>query len=146
MSKLACVLTVLAIVAGGALFWRLAGTKEVETVFEPPTKILEAGSPCPWRNLESDMTNWFPGATGYEVHDLTLSSQRLVLQQKLGRALLPGEMSLRYYLIDSGTAHVGSVLPSRVKGPHGAIEIVTAIDGEATPPLQLGAKLLRSTL
>src|SRR5262245_24070141 len=116
MSRMTLPLLALAVGTIGILTWSLVGKKNVETVFEPPSRPIEAGTPCPWRNAESDLTNWFPGATGYETRDLILSGKRLILQERLGRAVLPDEMALHYYSVRAGTTNLGSVLPRRIKG------------------------------
>lgn len=73
------------------------------------------------------MTNWFPGATQYQPHDLILSDKRTEVRARLGRELQPEEMALHTYLIKSNDLQVGSVLTRRIKAAHGAIELAVAI-------------------
>jgi hypothetical protein len=111
----------------------LAKHRPLETL---PTKglvvIPEAAPPCPWRNAQADLTNWFPGATGYSISDQILSGKRLELQKRLGRSLLPEENALHIYIIARNTAPLGTVLTRRFKGSGGAMEIALALDPQNT--------------
>ena len=119
-----------AVVVCAAAAWLFLGARETHVVYEPPVKQIEPASPCPWRDAEQDMMNWFPGATKYTTHDVILSGQRTELQQKLGRMLQPEEMALHTYLVARNDQQVGTVLTRRVKGDHGAIEFVLGLDSE----------------
>lgn len=99
-----------------------------ETIFEPTIKTIETQTPCPWSNAETELTNWFPGATGYSVQDVALSGKRLELQRRLGRPLLPEDMELHSYAVSSNGSVIGTVLTRRIKGEHGAIELALALD------------------
>jgi hypothetical protein len=100
----------------------------IETVFEPTIRQVDPQSPCAWNNAETDLTNWFSGATGYVVQDLVLSGKRISLQEQIGRPLRPEEMLLHCYLVQSNQADIGTVLTRRFKGEHGAIEFALALD------------------
>lgn len=119
----------LLLLAASAFAWLARSHRPaMETVYEPPVAKIEPAPPAPWRHADSDLTNWFPGATGFIAHDLILSGKRVQLQQELGRELRPEEMALHVYLVASNATHLGSVLTRRIKAPHGALEIALALD------------------
>jgi hypothetical protein len=117
------------VLAVGAVCWSLVARRD-EAVYEPHIPKIEANAPCPWRGAEHDMSNWFPNATRSETRDLILSDKRVALEEQLGRRLLPEEMALHYFEVQNGTTTVGYVLPRRLKGQNGAIEIVVVLDSE----------------
>ena len=120
----------LVLILGVTIAVYFSTSRESNTVYDPPIKHIDPASPCPWRDAETDMTNWFPGATQYQPHDLILSDKRTELRAKLGRELQPEEMALHMYLIKSNDLQVGSVLTRRIKAAHGAIELAVAVDPE----------------
>lgn len=83
---------------------------------------------CPWRDPAADLKRFFPNADHYETETRILSALRLELQQRLGRPPTADENALHLYRIRSGQTLLGSVLTRRVKGTHGAIELVLAVD------------------
>jgi hypothetical protein len=99
-----------------------------EAVFAPKSSRKEAAPLCPWREPEADLRRFFPGATQYRAETSILSGMRVDLARRLGRPVLPEENALRIYRVLSEGVVVGMVLLRRVKGEHGAIEIVTAVD------------------
>ncbi len=123
--KLALVLTLLGSIA--AVLYITRSSREPNTIFEPDIRPVEAGTPCPWRDADMDLTNWFPGATKYEVRDFVLSAKRLQLQKRLGRSVRPDEMALHCYPVLSNDIQIGLVLTRRLKGEHGAIEVALAL-------------------
>jgi hypothetical protein len=123
-------LLALALAALGALAYRWRTFHESHAVFEPVIPKIEAKTPCPWRDAETDMTNWFPGATKYLVQDLILSGKRLQLQERLGRPVLSDEMALHCYPVLSNDISLGTVLTRRTKGEHGAIEVALALNSD----------------
>ena len=123
--KLAAVLGLVGLAT--VLYFR-SSSRESHAIFEPDVRPVEAATPCPWREAETDTTNWFPGATKYSIRDLVLSGKRLQLQERLGRPLLPEEMALHCYPVLSNDLQIGTVLTRRLKGEHGAIEIALALD------------------
>lgn len=120
----------LLLILGAAAVFHFASSREANTVFEPPVKVIEPASPCPWRDAEQDMTNWFPGATQYRAHDTVLSGKRTELRAQLGREMHPEEMALHTYIITSNDTPLGTVLTRRIKAKHGAIELAIALDTE----------------
>jgi hypothetical protein len=93
---------------------------------------IDTAPPCPWREPESDLAAFFPGATGYQTENRILSAKRLELARRLGRMPTAEENSLRAYCVYRGEQPVGHILMRRAKGQFGAIEIVLAVaqDGE----------------
>jgi hypothetical protein len=127
--KLAFLLA-LALAALGAVAYSWRTSHESHAVFEPVIPKIESTTPCPWRDAETDMTNWFPGATKYLVQDLILSGKRLQLQERLGRPVLSDEMALHCYPVLSNDVSLGTVLTRRTKGEHGAIEVALALNSD----------------
>lgn len=129
--RLAVLTLALAVGAAFALFPK----RTSEEIYEPSIRPIEPGNPCPWRNADRDLTDWFSSGAVPLARDLILSGERLALQERLGRAVRPEEMSLRYYVVQAGSeaaaAPLGYVLPRRMKGPHGAIEFVLGLDPES---------------
>jgi hypothetical protein len=82
---------------------------------------------CPWRNPEADLKALFPGATGYRLDRRVLSGQRLELERRLGRRPTAEESALNLYRVHDPAGAMGIVIPQRVKGEYGAIELVIAI-------------------
>lgn len=121
---------ILALVGLGAFLCLRQLSRESHTVFEPDVRRVEPVTPCPWRDAETDMTNWFAGATRYFVQDLVLSGKRLQLQERLGRPVRPEEMALHCYPVLSNETPLGTVLTRRIKAENGAMEIALALDAE----------------
>jgi len=95
----------------------------------------------PWRDPRGDMARFFPGATGYESETRILSHRRLELAKRLGRAPMGDDLLLRLHPVRQGTRRAGVVLVQRVRGEHGAIEMVLALTPEGRVR---GARLQRS--
>jgi hypothetical protein len=119
------------VLALGIVVWRVnysPSTSElpVEVKAAPP----EAAPLCPWREPDADMKRFFPNADRCEVETRILSGLRVELAARLGRAPTGDENALRLYRVCQQTNALGTVLTRRVKGTHGAIEIVLAIDPE----------------
>jgi hypothetical protein len=123
-------LLALALIGAYRLVGRRVQPDASEVVFQPQLHILEGAPLCPWRNPEADRLLFFPGSTRSEAATLILSGHRLELEQRLGRQPGPDENSLALQRILTGDQTVGSVLTRRVKGEHGAIEIVVAVDSQ----------------
>jgi hypothetical protein len=86
---------------------------------------------CPWREPERDMTLFFPEATNHKQEARPLSGMRLDLQRILGRQPSAADQLLRVNWIEKNGEILGSIILKRVKGEHGAIELVIAqsLDG-----------------
>jgi hypothetical protein len=110
------------------VLWHSGRSQPREAVFEPPSRILEAAPLCPWREPEADLPRFFPGATRQTEETRILSGRRLELIDRLGRELSPEEHALQVHRILSQDEEVGVVLTRRVRGAHGAIEIVLGVD------------------
>jgi len=111
-----------------AAFWRKS--TPTETVFDPKVRPPEGGPLCPWREPVSDSKLFFPNATRYEVETRILSGLRVELARRLGRSPTGDENALHIWRVYEENASLGSVLTRRVKGEHGAIELVLAVDSE----------------
>jgi hypothetical protein len=123
------------IFSGGALVLVVIGLKisrpaSSETFSDQKAKPPEAAPLCPWREPERDLKMLFPAATGYKVERRILSGWRLELGGRLGRAPAPDENAFRFYSIYREETPLGTVLTRRIKGEHGAIELVLATDLE----------------
>jgi hypothetical protein len=114
---------------GAGLWWSNGRSGSPEVVFEPSSRVVEPAALCPWREPEADLGRFFPGPTGWQAETRILSGQRLELRRLLGRVLDADENSLRVYRVLQGDRDLGAILTRRVKGEHGAIEIVLALDG-----------------
>ena len=95
---------------------------------------------CPWRDAEADRKRFFPTATAHEEEALVLSRSRQEIGKRLGRVPTGDENLLRIYRIRQDGKQVGTVIPRRLRGESGAIEIVLAVDTEGKV---LGAKFQR---
>jgi hypothetical protein len=106
------------------------------TIYSPSAQVFTDGkaSPpepaplCPWREPETDMKVFFPGATAHQTETRILSGLRLELADRLGRQMTGDENALRVNRIYQNDTLLGSVLTRRVKGEYGAIELVLATD------------------
>src|SRR5437870_13286554 len=87
---------------------------------------IELAPMCPWRQPETDLRAFFPGATRHETEIRILSGERLELARRLGRMPAPEEHSLYLHRVYDAQRRLGTVLTRRVKGEYGAIEIVLA--------------------
>ena len=101
-------------------------TERVEVKSAPP----QAAPPCPWREPQADLQRFFPSATQYQLETLILSGARTELAQRLGRIPTGDENALHLYRALQGATPLGCVLTRRVKGEHGAIELVLGIDSQ----------------
>jgi len=116
---------------GGLLIWRInQRTSSSELVFEIKAKPPPSAPICPWREPEADLKQLFPTATRYIPETRILSGLRLELADRLGRAPTADENALRLYRIYRQEQPLGDVLTRRVKGAHGAIELVLGTDLE----------------
>lgn len=124
---------VLAIGAAGALLLAYAlllkffNFSTSESPFEITSRPLEAAPICPWREPAEDLKRFFPGEPRYETETRILSGLRLELTKRLGRSPGPEEISLQLHRVGEMKHPLGSILTRRVKGEHGAIEVVVAV-------------------
>lgn len=102
----------------------------LESVFEVKTAPPQAAPLCPWREPDADMKLFFPDANRREIETRILSGLRAELADRLGRNPTAEENALREYRIYHDSLALGAVLTRRVKGTHGAIEFVLAVDPE----------------
>jgi hypothetical protein len=113
--------------AAGLCYWNVTSSVP-ELPVHSSAKVIEPAPLCPWRNPEADLQRFFPGASDWRTETRILSGRRLELQQLLGRWPAADENSLRIYRVLKDGAVVGSILTRRVKGEHGAIELLLALD------------------
>ena len=83
---------------------------------------------CPWREPQRDLKTLFPEATQYVTETRILSQFMGTIHKRLNRPMTVDENPLRIYRATDGTRRMGAILVKRVKGEHGAIELVTGID------------------
>jgi hypothetical protein len=112
----------------GFVKWRSRTSPSSEVVFEVKAKPPVAAPLCPWRDPGADLWRFFPGASGYQAQTRILSGRRSELAQRLGRPPGADENALSLYRVYEQSTLAGTVLTRRVKGPHGAIELVLAVD------------------
>jgi len=120
-----------AAVAAGVGLWHqnrlsIAADVPLELKRAPP----ESAPICPWREPEADLKRLFPHATRYEARTCILSGLRLELAERLGRPPTGDENALRLYQAYRDDTPLGFVMTRRVKGDHGAIELVLAVDAQ----------------
>lgn len=128
-----------AFLAGGVALW-LNGSSPGVKAFDPKVKPPEAAPMCPWRDPESDLKQFFPEATRHAVETRILSGQRVELAERLGRMPTGDENALHVWCVYAGESLLGSVLTRRVKGEHGVIELVLAVEANGAVR---GARLQR---
>jgi len=111
--------------------WRWAGEKDPE---HHPRDIarVEPSPLTPWRDPARDLDALFPSATNYVIESRILSSLTAPIQERLGRLMHPDENPLRIHRVLQDGAIRGAILLTRVKGEHGGIEIVTAVQTNGT--------------
>lgn len=110
-----------------AVFWQTR-TREEPALFDPAVRHIEPAPLCPWREPAADLHGFFPGATDYVTETRILSGFRVELAQRLGRVPEPEENGLTLHGVFAGAEKVGVVLTRRVKGEHGGIELVLALN------------------
>lgn len=118
----------LAVLAIASLLWRrtlTSGGNEIP--FEPPSRLVEPAPLCPWRDSETDLRRVFPEANRHEMETRILSGLRVELSKQLGRLPAAEELALTLHRVYKDSQPLGAVLVRRVKGQHGAIEIVVAV-------------------
>lgn len=116
--------------AAGFIGYRLLRTpagEQIETI--GVDRPLRGGpSMCPWREPELDMKAFFKGAESYRTDVLVLSHHRLEILKRLGPGSRLESNALYAHRVLHAGAVIGTVIVRRISGPHGAIEIVAAID------------------
>ena len=120
-----------ALIPGVTLFgvwWSRRMPASQETIYEPVIAPVEAAAICSWRNPGADLARFFPAADHWTIESLILSSQIVELERSLGRALTPEENPLRRHRVWRQRTAIGAVFTQRLRGEHGAIEIVLAVD------------------
>jgi hypothetical protein len=95
---------------------------------------------CPWRNPDADRKQFFPTATATQEESLVLSRYRQEIEKRLGRTPTGEENLLRIYRIQQGATPLGAVIPRRIRGESGVIELVLAVGADGKV---LGAKIQR---
>ncbi len=108
--------------------WRIIeSSNSTEVPFQARTNPIDAAPLCPWREPDTDLQRFFPDATRYEAETRILSGLRLELAGRLGRTPAAEENALHLYRVFREREPLGTILVRRVKGEHGAIEIVLAV-------------------
>lgn len=101
----------------------------------------EGAAMCPWREPDSDLAAWFPGATRTETEVLILSGLRPELAARLGRPVTAEENALHLHRVLENGRQRGEVVVRRVKGESGAVELVVALSPDGSV---LGIRVQRS--
>jgi hypothetical protein len=117
-----------ALLLGSGILLRVTNSASKETVFEIKNASPQLAPLCPWRDPQTDLNEFFPGASRWELETRILSGMRAELARQLGRMPTAEENALRVYRIFAGEAEQGEVTTRRVKGNFGAIEMVLAAD------------------
>jgi len=122
---------VAALSLGAAIVFALRGPRDSglqQAAYSGASRSAVAASMCSWREPKSDMAAFFPGATGYHAETVVLSRHKVAIEKRLGRAYHMDSTALYVYRIEQGGSVIGTVAVRRVAGPHGAIEVVAALD------------------
>jgi hypothetical protein len=131
MSKSLIICAVTVLLAFALLAWRMRISAVTSDIPAEVKSAPPAAAPlCPWREPEADMKEFFPDADHYQTETRILSGLRVELAGRLGRTPTGDENVLRLYVVCSQTNAFGNLLTRRVKGTHGAVEIVLAVDLE----------------
>ena len=130
MANRTLLLAVLVTAGTAALVLRSRVSLPNEQVRAHNISEIELAPICPWREPQRDLQKFFPSATDYKPETRILSGRRPQLQERLGRVPTAEENALLIHRVTSGSESLGSVLTRRVKGEHGGIEVVTAVDPE----------------
>lgn len=115
---------------GGFLFFRGQAPSQAEHRHPNQSAVMEPPPLCPWREPRRDLPALFPGATNWLLETRIVTALLGPMQQRLGRPLNPDENPLRIHRVLREGQPVGSVLVTRVRGEHGGIELLTAIDSK----------------
>jgi hypothetical protein len=94
---------------------------------------VETAPLCPWRSPETDIAEFFPGASEHKSETRILSGVRPQLAQELGRLPRAEENALQVHRISGESKTVrGYIVTARARGEHGAIELVMALNEDGT--------------
>lgn len=138
------------LVVGGALgiglWWAVAHSASepdiplIDVTESQRTRQEREDGICPWRDPQADVKQFFSPGVEEQEESLILSRYRQEIGRRLGRVPTGDENLLRVYRIWQGKKLVGTVIPRRLRGESGAIEIVIAVD---TAGKVIGAKFQR---
>jgi hypothetical protein len=92
------------------------------------TPVRAAAGMCAWREPKRDLPIFFPGATGYRQDTISIGRHKVDIQRRLGPAYHMDATALYVYRVERNGSDVGTVVVRRIAGPHGAIEVVAAVD------------------
>lgn len=116
---------------GAALFFTLGprdhGIERADYSTDAKASAVSAGM-CAWRDPKRDMAALFPIATGYRAETFALGRHKVAIQRRLGPKYHMDSTALYVYRIEREGSIMGTVAVRRVAGPHGAIEVVAAVD------------------
>jgi len=87
------------------------------------------------------MTRFFPGADSSAETLIVVSNHRKQISDLLGRVPTGDENALRAYRVLRQGKFVGLIVPRRVRGEHGLIEVVFALNSDNKQ--MLGARIQR---
>lgn len=87
----------------------------------------EAAGLCPWRDPDGDRERFFPGSTSAADVLVIATDRRRELAAGLGRRAGPEDYAARVYRVYDGSRGLGTIVPRRVSGQDGLIELVLAV-------------------
>jgi hypothetical protein len=123
-----CVGAVVIAIIVGAGVW-VFGPQAPELQFvELKVPAHEEQAMCPWREPDADLNRYFPTATSHVTEVVILSPLRKPILDRIGKGVKLNYNAIYYYPIFAGNKPLGDILVNRVTGPHGGIEVVTALD------------------
>ena len=99
-----------------------------DVVSLPELSSAKPAQMCPWRNPDRDRRILFPQGTRHEARTAVLTHLFVQLKEQLGHWPSADDNPLYVYEVFDGAKPIGSIATRRVKGQHGALEIVVGTD------------------
>ena len=96
--------------------------EDLKRKYEAPSGL------CPWRNPDADTKRFFPKANVHREVFMTMSRHALTLQKRFGRSLSAEDTGVPVHVLLQGDRLLGFVIPRRLKGENGAVEIALALE------------------
>jgi hypothetical protein len=127
------ILGVAALIVGAAALYSLTPRERADDLeraeYTASSGLARASAGmCAWRDPRHDLHALFPGATGYQQDTISIGRRKVDIQRRLGPDYHMDSTALYVYRVERQGTDVGTVAVRRVAGPHGAIEVVAAVD------------------